>query len=575
METDNSCENIFANSYDENKSNANENENERISNDENIENSPYDENSSLEDDSSSDSDSEDESAPQPITLNSRSYKPKCNFIEKYNFPVLVEDTGKNHTNQESLSDYEFDLNRIFTLNQVGKVRATRRVAPGKYLIDCQSRPQRQSLITKASLRTPLGGYIAIQCKIPQPVTEGVIGPISPSVDIQSIKEKIEEHNANFPNNKISKFCRVQRYDRDENMTVDTAFVKLTFESHTLPSSIYLGTTLYGVDTFRREPILCGKCHLLGHTKNRCRSKETLCGKCLQERHPCGEKECPLPKSEWSCRNCKTKGHSASWPRCPKKLIMRKALEIQSSTYMPLASAVAIVTGEKDSLPEKKSKKLKSSGKAYMQGSKMKDYPPLAPNRVRHLNITPTNLTEPSPELLSLGDQDSGRRGSLDTRSQNPSKKETETSSTPSNKPNISPVGIQSLAEATHDSYPANPNFQLLLESINRNNENMQKRFETFQKETNKKLTDIVHRVDTIQKQKEEQLKLVENFVKANKQKANATEKVVLDIVDVIRKAANGEPNSLFDLAKKLSGSSQDVGDNLKLDISVLTQNINF
>ena len=512
-------------------------------------------------DSDSDSDDENESGNTDASR-LKSYRPTCNFIEKYTFPVIVEDRGRDHTNQEKLSDYEFDLNRLFSMNQVGKVRATRRVAPGKYLIDCQSQPQRLSLINKASLRTPAGGYIAVQCKIPLPVTEGVIGPINPNVPMETIEEKIKDHNDKVPKMKISKFSRIKKYDKTQNTTTDTAFLHLTFDCHSLPQSIYLGTTLYGVDTFRREPILCGKCHLLGHTKNKCRSKVALCGKCLKDKHPCGEKECPSPKSEWSCRNCKKKGHSAAWPRCPKKLIMKKALEIQASSYMPLAAAVALVTGEKHN---EKKKKPNSVDTNQSKTSFSNSFPNLSR---KHTNIHPLqkNTQELSNSQTTRSVSEDFDRSKYESTVTQASSLISET--------NPQPVGLSG-----NGSTSLKNSLQPSSNTTQFNSEVMQKHLDSvldkMQKETNKKINEILNKVDAIQKQKSQQLKLVEDFVKINKQKANPTEKITLDIIDAFREAAEGNPNNLFELAKKVSGSGHDVCDSLKADITVLTQNINF
>ena len=490
-----------------------------------------------------------------LPLGTQSYRPNCNFIEKYTFPVLIEDTGKKEINQESLSDYEFDLNRLFTLAQVGRVRATRRVAPGKYVVDCHSHSQRQTLLPRKHLRTPAGGYVPIQCKIPQPVTEGVIGPISRSVPIESIKEKVDEYNLKYHNKKISKFARVTKYDKSQNATSETAFIRLTFECASLPESIYLGPTLYGVEVFRRDPILCSKCHLLGHTKNKCRKSISLCGKCLMEKHPCGEKECPVPKSDWYCKNCKKKGHSASWPRCPQKLIMRKALEIQAATYMPLAAAVSLVTGSgmNNQINPKTSTKLKNQN-----GPPKRDKNHF-PNIVKSSAALFGGDVDSGPSSLANSGGGDGHVASADSVRDRP--------------------GSLSMAPSGSASLSSDNSLTAIIDAMNKNNEAMQKKIDTavssLQSETDKRFKRLSQQMDALQKQKEQQLKTISEFVTIKKQSANASERAVLDIIDVIRQAAEGHPESLFTLAKKVGRSSCDIGDELKNEISILTQNINF
>lgn len=495
-----------------------------------------------------DSDSETEEGGDP-PRNSKNFRPTCHYIEKYTFPVLIEDIGKGDLKQEKMSDYEFDLNRLFTLAQVGRVRATRRVAPGKFIVDCQSQSQRQSLLPKKHLRTPANGYIPIQCRIPQPVTEGVIGPITQNVPLSSIQEKVDEYNDNNTKIKISKCRRVTKFDRDQKTVVDTAFIHLTFECPTLPESIYLGTTLYGVSVYRRDPILCSNCHLLGHTKTKCKRQTPLCGKCLQDRHPCGDKECPLPKSDWFCRNCKKKGHSASWPRCPQKLIMKKALEIQAATYMPLSAAVSMVIGNDSGKSQIKASNLNRPNRPTSSNNYGTNYPMLSQNRTaRSLNL---GVSGAGPPLHSK--DPGGEEEIIAFDATNPTPRP--------NRPSAN-TGLGSSSQSNSNAASSMSN-------------TMEKRLNEFMIENEKKFKSLSNKLDSIYKQKEEQLKVIEQFVQSKKVNANPSEKAVLDILDVFRKAAQGSPDELFSLAKKFSKSGCDISDDLKTEISVLTQNINF
>ena len=80
--------------------------------------------------------------------------------------------------------------------------------------------QRNTLLQK-HLRTPAGDNIPIRCKLPQPITEGVIGPINVNVTTESLQEKVNEYNDKNPIAKIQKFNRIQKYNKGE--TQDPAF----------------------------------------------------------------------------------------------------------------------------------------------------------------------------------------------------------------------------------------------------------------------------------------------------------------------------------------------------------------
>ena len=494
------------------------------------------ENDTLGSESCSDSDEEGTSPsrlPTSKTLPRMNPRPACNFIENYKFPIIIEDVGKNERNQEKLHEYEFDLNSLFSLAQVGKVRATRRVAPGKYLVDCQSVSQRQALLQKKHLRTPTGGYIPIQCKLPQPITEGVIGPISVNVSKESINDKINEYNDKNPKARIQKFNRIQKYQG--GVVQDTAFISLTFGCSVLPSAIHLGTTLYGVEVYRRNPILCGNCHLLGHSKAKCRKKEPLCGKCLQERHPCGEKECPVPKEKWYCRNCKKYGHSASWPRCPKKLLVKKALEVQAKTYMPLAAAIAVVKGDSNMNDNRPLTATKSAKKSLFHTPNHKqqfnDNFPSLNSGLKGLSQKTNEDAQFSlrPESGSLALSQKSRVGWSDQTTDNS-------------------ISVSSKMLSSDNSVSIN---QDPLAAINARLDAMSKS------------------ITEIKEQKEANIKLIEDFIASKRNKVNKTENAILDIVSAFKDLSEGRSTKIQQIASQLAGDKSEIREDLMNEITVL------
>ena len=409
------------------------------------------------------------------------------------------------------------------------------------------------------LRTPGGGYIPIKPRVPEPTTEGVIGPIGKNVTMEDLKDKIAEYNQCNPSRIISNSDRLRKFQ--DGVLKETSFIKLTFKCSTLPEAVKLGCNFYPVEANRRDPMLCSKCFRLGHTRNKCFKKNPVCGKCLGPKHEFGEQECPLDKSQWKCPNCNTKGHSASWPRCPQKLKLKNALLIQSKHYMPLAAALELVTGEENNKPNRSSFTSQNKPNNSRSSSNDKHFPPLTSENNKN-KMWRSYAQTPNHRADSFATAGNGYTGADGENSQKMKVDE---------KPQ-SDLNTLNCKESSMS-------FEGIIEAINKNTECLQQKFDktikSLQNDTEKKLKCITDSINEIKTQNKEKMSMISDFVKNRKQSANQSEKIALDIVDTIRQAAEGHPEAIFEMAKKLSKSGQDVGNDLKAEISKLTQSISF
>lgn len=481
------------------------------------------------------------------------------ILHDFRFPVILEDTGRPGLNSEQLVKYDFDLNRLMNIAQVGKIKTAKKISNKKYIVECNSNKQRDCILKLVQLRTPSGGYIAINAHIPEPTTEGVIGPINKFISNDDIQEKIDEYNRVNTKLPVSKFERVIKYNGGRPEM--TAYIRLSFRCSTLPTAIKLGCTFYPIEPYRREPLLCTKCYRLGHTKSKCRKGHEICGKCLGAKHEFGEKECPIEKSKWFCVNCNVKGHSASWPRCPSRIRLREALSLQAQHYMPLAAALAQVDGKtKPTSGDKANKK--------------------APQRNQSQNVHISALSVSKGGKAAAGTWGT-RRGAWPAVSDFPQER---SAAGPTEKEDSSSAaadltGGQKSQDSPNCAGLASDNLASVLDAINKSNLDMQKRIDvamaTMHKDTKEKIDKLTKKLDDLCSQKEEQLRMMKEFVKLRKQKANSCEKAALDIVDIIRQATEGNPEGIFAMAKKLSKTNEEISQNMKTEIATLTQNLGF
>ena len=129
----------------------------------------------------------------------------------------------------------------------------------------------------------------VQDIIPEERTEGVEGPIPLDITTEEIAQLISENK--HQNVHISDILRLKTKTGERSKAV-----KIIFYTPRLPSTVQIGTRIFHIEPYRREVKRCTRCQRLDHDKRECRSKQPpRCPKCLQEAHPNGAMECPLPQ----------------------------------------------------------------------------------------------------------------------------------------------------------------------------------------------------------------------------------------------------------------------------------------
>ena len=135
---------------------------------------------------------------------------------------------------------------------------------------------------------------------------GVISPVSPSEDLQDIKELalVKEGHG--------KIVHIERLKKrsGNNSWEDSTSLKCIFEADKLPIAITIAHSYYRVRPYVEEPRRCYNCQRFGHMAGSCRSstKCRICG----ENHK--QELCNKPPKLSKCANCGG-GHVANSRDC--------------------------------------------------------------------------------------------------------------------------------------------------------------------------------------------------------------------------------------------------------------------
>ena len=202
----------------------------------------------------------------------------------------------------------------------GPVQSIRPIQNGKFLIGCHSEGQQGKLSRCQSLP----GGVDIQCRIPVPTVEGVIGPIPLGEwALKQIKADL-----------LADGHRVAGVFRLKNRKGEPSrAVRVTFEGCTLPAEVWIACTPHQVSAFAGSVRRCTKCQVIGHTKSQCRSRVTRCSRCGAGGHVV--EGC---SNTLSCINCNGR-HSAAFRQCPEMLVHARANVLRSSSYIPFSVAL--------------------------------------------------------------------------------------------------------------------------------------------------------------------------------------------------------------------------------------------
>ena len=238
------------------------------------------------------------------------------------FPVVMKDEGSLES-PATLTGMGIKLRTKTLENQFGPLYTITQTRNDSFLIGCRNKDQ-QSKVAKCKSLT---GGIPVSCRIPTPWTEGVVYGISPTekVTINDIEVVINNTQvkglARFASNIITRTGQ------------ESHVLKIRFNLEQLPKEVVIHKTILPVYTYVAHVPRCTICNKLGHTKSKCKKKILVCSLCGSKDH--SKDSCTNTKH---CINCGG-NHSASYQKCPKLLILKKANQIRSETYMSKAEAI--------------------------------------------------------------------------------------------------------------------------------------------------------------------------------------------------------------------------------------------
>lgn len=113
-------------------------------------------------------------------------------------------------------------------------------------------------------------------------------------------------------------CKTSRIVNARLIGKSKNVVLVTFESKKLPKTVIFSNAILGVKEYLPRPIVCFKCHGLGHKTDVCPRKVQRCGHCGQLH----DEEMENCHREPRCHNCEGK-HVATSNACPKRKIPEK------------------------------------------------------------------------------------------------------------------------------------------------------------------------------------------------------------------------------------------------------------
>ncbi|KAF2344205.1 hypothetical protein FHG87_025039 [Trinorchestia longiramus] len=156
------------------------------------------------------------------------------------------------------------------------------------------------------------GAWKVKCRLPanQITSVGAIGPFGKDTSSEELTEALID--AGFGR------VTVERIYKGKNKIV-TTFLKVVFNTATLPQFVRIGYQQYRVSTYIGKPWQCFGCQRFGHNAVNCRAAP----RCVVCSGAHNSRECPSPSTR-SCCNC-SGNHTANYGGCPK---IRQAREVE-------------------------------------------------------------------------------------------------------------------------------------------------------------------------------------------------------------------------------------------------------
>ncbi|KAG5865149.1 hypothetical protein JTB14_002733 [Gonioctena quinquepunctata] len=164
--------------------------------------------------------------------------------------------------------------------------------------------------------------------------KGLIFGIDTSFDEKYIMDNI---NADANIVEVSRMKR--RIDVEgQSILVPRQIVILTFEGTILPKFININSVYCEIEPYVSKVVQCYKCLRYGHVSKQCRSKNTLCQNCAQqkdENHVCDH-------DKRHCLYCETSDHNTTSNKCPHFLKQKSIKKYMAHTNSTFTDAKNIV-----------------------------------------------------------------------------------------------------------------------------------------------------------------------------------------------------------------------------------------
>ena len=149
--------------------------------------------------------------------------------------------------------------------------------------------------------------------------------------LDDLTDKEILHHLNESGQNVKEVQRIKS-KRDGKLTL-TNTVIVTFNGDTRPDKLYVGLCRVSVRPYIPNPRQCYNCYKFRHTKNFCREKDEICGKCGQTGH--GYDDC---NGSPFCVNCKG-DHPSSSRACPVWKQEKRIVELKVTENISFTEAV--------------------------------------------------------------------------------------------------------------------------------------------------------------------------------------------------------------------------------------------
>lgn len=231
---------------------------------------------------------------------------------KMEFPLILTDRKKG---QGRFRSFGPKYTIFDTVQGLGRPRRITTLPDDRFLLDCVNGTQRQRIAHLDNL-----GGTTIQCHIPRPSIQGVIGPIA-DLDIHKAQRDLQRSG-------------VTQVDWERGQGGEhPRKIRLTFNLKSLPSMVHLdGKKWHVTALIRRTTTRCRKCLRFGHSGRTC-ERGRACYRCGGSGHQ--KTDCRAPPR---CVNCQG-NHTSEDGRCPELSIRDRADQYKAHNAVTYSEAL--------------------------------------------------------------------------------------------------------------------------------------------------------------------------------------------------------------------------------------------